>query len=47
MVYKEILVGWPRSKYKITHVLMSIAPCSQLGPFLFVTIAPSSEQNFS
>jgi hypothetical protein len=46
MVYEEILVGWPRSKYKITQVFMSIAPCSQLGPFLFVSNAPSSEHNF-
>jgi hypothetical protein len=46
MVYEEMLVGWARSKYKITLVFISIAPCSQLGPFLFVSIGPSSEQNF-
>jgi hypothetical protein len=46
MVYKALPVGWPRSKYKITQVFKSIALCSQLEPFLFISIAPSSEQNF-
>jgi hypothetical protein len=46
MVYKELLAGWPRSKYKITQVFMSIALCSQLKSFLFISIVPSSEQNF-
>jgi len=46
MVYEEILVGWPRSKYKITQMFTTIALYSQLGPFLFVSTAPSSEQIF-